>query len=1062
MANFSLDNLTNDPNFDFLHALMNRNSDDDNDFLSTGSPYSSADFSCSYMCETQLIEKMKTRCNPFVLSVNIQSLQSKFNDLQALISSLLANKCAPDLICLQEIWRIPGSEFLNLDGYHPLEYLSRQFNVQGGGVGIFVKKNLNFSINKKLSIFSDRILESIFVDVTFNNKKITIGSLYRPGTQHPTLSSSEQFTQFCELFSSIADAANNSHYPTYIFGDTNIDCLKYGTCANSTNYVDMLFSLGMLQIVSKPTRCTNSSATLIDHVITNSVSDLYDTIILISQLSDHFPVLHFLSCSRQRSSPKLIASRDFSDANLSKFKTSLSAMGWNDVTSLSDPQLAFNNFSENFTTLYDLHFPLISKKFNKNFHKIEPWITSGLLTSRRKKIELEKLLFANPSPASTVSFKIFRNTYNKVLRAAKKMYFENQLLLNQSNVKQTWNLIRLAMNKKSEKSSSISSLTVNNCTVTDSAEMANLFNEFFTSISSTIVNEINPSDSPPDESFSNDIPLFSFSSSPLSVKEIIEATLQLQPKKTLDFTGLSVWFVQKIIKEISIPLHHIFARSLSLGAVPQQLKMAKVIPVFKSGQKSSMDNYRPISLLSCFSKIIEKIVCTRLTCFLDVNNLISNSQYGFRKKHSTLHPLIHFQNFISSALDRKEHAVAIFCDLRKAFDTVDHKILLSKLQRMGVRGAELLWFQNYLTNRKQIVTINGSNSLLLSILIGVPQGSILGPLLFLIYINDLPLCSELFALLFADDTTLLLSGPNLDELLNKVNIEFKKVVDFFRSHKLALHPAKTKYILFTNSSVARSKNVDIFLNFNNNGDPQNVNLISPLTRVTIDSETPAIKFLGIFIDPSMNFKFHIDSLIGKISKSMYYLRRVKHVLTTNALKSVYYSTIHSHFIYAIHIWSCSNPSNLNRLFLKQKMALRIVTNSSFNAHTEPLFKKLNILPLSKLIEYFKLQFMHRYILQQTPASFNNMWVRNEERIRPQDHYLRNQQEFYIQPSRLTSTDNFPLVLFPQLWNNFNDLSIKNITSPATFNANLKSYFLKDLSENYKCERLLCPHCHLQL
>ena len=287
-------------------------------------------------------------------------------------------------------------------------------------------------------------------------------------------------------------------------------------------------------------------------------------------------------------------------------------------------------------------------------------------------------------------------------------------------------------------------------------------------------------------------------------------------------------------------------------------------------------------------------------------------------------------------------------------------------------------------------------------------------------------------------------------------------MDFFRSHKLALHPAKTKYILFTNSSVARSKNVDIFLNFNNNGDPQNVNLISPLTRVTIDSEIPAIKFLGIFIDPSMNFKFHIDSLIGKISKSMYYLRRVKHVLTTNALKSVYYSTIHSHFIYAIHIWSCSNPSNLNRLFLKQKMALRIVTNSSFNAHTEPLFKKLNILPLSKLIEYFKLQFMHRYILQQTPASFNNMWVRNEERIRLQDNYLRNQQEFHIQPTRLMSTDNFPLVLFPQLWNNFNDLSIKNITSPATFNANLKSYFLKDLSENYKCERLLCPHCHLQL
>ena len=197
--------------------------------------------------------------------------------------------------------------------------------------------------------------------------------------------------------------------------------------------------------------------------------------------------------------------------------------------------------------------------------------------------------------------------------------------------------------------------------------------------------------------------------------------------------------------------------------------------------------------------------------------------------------------------------------------------------------------------------------------------------------------------------------------------------------------------------MAPSKFFNIFLNFNNDDEAQNVNLICPLTRVTIDSETPAIKFLGIFIDPLMNFKFHIDSLIGKISKSMFYLRRVKHVLTSNALKAIYYSTIHSHFIYAIHIWSCSNLSNLNRLFLKQKMAIRVITNSSFNAHTEPLFKQFNILPLFKLIEYFKLQFMHRYILQETPASFNNMWVRNEERIRPQDHSLRNQQNFISSP-----------------------------------------------------------------
>ena len=202
--------------------------------------------------------------------------------------------------------------------------------------------------------------------------------------------------------------------PTYIFGDTNIDCIKYGICSNSTDFVDLLFSHGMLQAVSKPTRCTLNSATLIDHVISNSPADAYETVILISQMSDHFPILHFLPFTKQQSPPKNIKKRDFSDLNLSKFKVSLSAMGWQNVSSTTDPQLALNNFSETFTSLYDLHFPLTSKKFNRNFHKIEPWVTGGILTSRRRKIDLERQHFSDPSPISLSNFKKFRNLYNKV------------------------------------------------------------------------------------------------------------------------------------------------------------------------------------------------------------------------------------------------------------------------------------------------------------------------------------------------------------------------------------------------------------------------------------------------------------------------------------------------------------------------------------------------------------------------------------------------------------------------------------------------------------------------
>ena len=213
-----------------------------------------------------------------------------------------------------------------------------------------------------------------------------------------------------------------------------------------------------------------------------------------------------------------------------------------------------------------------------------------------------------------------------------------------------------------------------------------------------------------------------------------------------------------------------------------------------------MDNYRPISLLSCFSKILEKIVATRLTSFLTNCNILPNWQFGFCPHHSTVHPMVHFTNFLSNAINEKKHSLAIFCDLKKAFDCCDHSILFSKLDKYGICNDELLWFKSYLSERKQFVSINGKNSPLTNVLLVVPQGSILGPLLFLLYINDLPLASKLFALLIGDDTTLLASTDSVESLNNFVNVEFKKVCDFFRTNKLMLHPDKTKILFFSTSS----------------------------------------------------------------------------------------------------------------------------------------------------------------------------------------------------------------------------------------------------------------------
>ena len=235
---------------------------------------------------------------------------------------------------------------------------------------------------------------------------------------------------------------------------------------------------------------------------------------------------------------------------------------------------------------------------------------------------------------------------------------------------------------------------------------------------------------------------------------------------------------------------------------------------------------------------------------LNENNILSKWQFGFRAGHSTMHPMVHFLNKIAESLNKKKHTIAIFCDLKKAFDTCDHTILLLKLKRYGVSGTELKWFESYLTKRKQFVSIKDHSSPLLEISLGVPQGSILGPLLFILYINDLPLSSKFLSLLFADDTTLLFSHDNLETLTLTVNEEFQKICEFFRINRMVLHPDKTKFMLFTRGAGV----ADPVLYCNNNNTDQNLpNLISVLGRVSHTDTTPAIKFLGVYFDPALNF-----------------------------------------------------------------------------------------------------------------------------------------------------------------------------------------------------------------
>ena len=1064
---FSLENLTNSPDFNFLHNLHNSLPIDDgidfnfNNFFANDSPYFEKNLSCTFLDEIDFCNLYSNNSKLSLMSHNVQSLPAKFSEFCSFITQLGTKKCNPDIICIQETWQLGDESLYNIAGYQKPCFKLRSPSTQGGGVGIYVKNSLHFKVLPNLSVFIDKVVETLFVEISLpKSKSIIVGSVYRPNSKHTSLTEKNQFSIFLETLSNLLAETTESRKEIFILGDFNLDALKYNSDDFVTDYIDNLFSYGFLQTITKPTRCTHNSATLIDHVLSNSIQSSFISCIITNRISDHFPIITFVDADKQEQKNGTFYSRDFSEVNIRQFKETLNQMEWQTVLDDENPQTSFSTFLSLFLEIYNNYFPLTKKRLNRNIHRVEKWFTSGLLVSRRTKNLLCKHHLYNPSKECKDAYVAYRNLYSKIVKLSKKLYFESELLKNQNNLKATWDILRQATRRESNCKSPISSIFVNGMKLTDEKDIANGFNNFFTSIAESISDDIHPTVRPPEFVPQNNTPIFNCANVPITEVEISNVVNDLKGKKSEDMNGISTFFLKNILSKILVPLSHVFNLSIVKGQVPSQLKVAKIIPIFKSGDPLSLDNYRPISLLSAFSKILEKIICNRLVVFLESNNLINKNQFGFRKKHSTVHPIIHLLNKVTEASNNKKVSLAIFCDLRKAFDTVDKEILLKKLQKCGIRNLELSWFRSYLDDRKQFVKVGDAESCILNITKGVPQGSVLGPILFLLYINDLPECSLLTTLLFADDTTLFASADSLEELMLFANTEFRKVVTFFRAHKMALHPSKTKFVLF---NCNEREGVKLFID-NNNDYENDPNLKTEIEQIDTSSKIPAIKFLGVYIDPNLTFQYHIKQISNKVARSLYAIRSAKNFLSQNALKSLYYALIHSHLIYGIQIWGGAANKYVNEIVLLQKKAIRIICNTKYNSHTEPLFKNQKILPFHNLFSFFKLLFMYDYVNHALPISFNNVWPTNEERRRNNAEVvnLRNNAQLHIPFVRLASFSNFPLSEFPRHWCEFASEEIKTAASRSMFKKLLKEHFFNNLNENFVCERLLCPSCHINL
>ena len=374
---------------------------------------------------------------------------------------------------------------------------------------------------------------------------------------------------------------------------------------------------------------------------------------------------------------------------------------------------------------------------------------------------------------------------------------------------------------------------------------------------------------------------------------------------------------QKILKttiwNILTPLTNIINATLSTGIFPDKLKLAKVVPIYKNGTKDNPSNYRPISILSCLSKIFERILYGRLYKFLHKNSFFTNSQYGFLKNRSTEDAILELQNTIIDNITNNTTSSALFLDLSKAFDTINHSILLNKLNYYGVRGIALSLFTNYLQNRAQYVEINSTKSTLLSITTGVPQGSILGPLLFLIYVNDLPLSVTSPIILFADDTSVIIKAKSSTTLHNEISNTLSIMEDWFAANKLSINANKSKLMLFSQYNIT---NIPIISIANNNIE-----------------QVKNFKLLGIIINDRLSWKTHITYISNKILKVIYIIRSIKTIVSNKTLCTIYTALIQPHLLYGIISWYDPNNKQTNRINILQKKVIRLITNSKYNSHT---------------------------------------------------------------------------------------------------------------------------------